>query len=306
MRSTTRRGIASVVVATSLIGLVGGVGVSPAAARGPSLDPFVCRTYTHSVAGIVNDPALNEISGMARGRRDTSVLWVNEDSGARADVHALSLTGQRRQTFRLDGVKARDWEDMDVGPGPQAGTNYLYLGDIGDNGKKWPSITIYRVPEPAVTGAGTITALAGTQALAARYPDGPHNAEAMAVAPDGTIYVITKEAKTRVYALPYPQSTTGVTTMQLVAAGTLGSRTDMSGADIRPDGRALIVRGYRSAWTWPINPGESMATTLQRTPCTTPTFRDEKGGEAIAFLDNDGSYTSSGEMINAPIRRYTL
>jgi hypothetical protein len=202
-------------------------------------------------------------------------------------------------------VKARDWEDMDVGPGPQAGTSYLYLGDIGDNGKKWPSITVYRVPEPAVAGGG-ITDLAGTQALAARYPDGPHNAEAMAVGADGTIYVITKEKTTRVYALPYPQSTTGVTTMQLVSAGTLGSRVDMSGADIRPDGRALIVRGYRNAWTWPINLGESMATTLARTPCTTATFRAEKAGEAIAFLDNDGSYTSSGEMVNALVRRYTL
>jgi hypothetical protein len=305
MRTTTRRGVASVVVAVGLVGL-GGVGVNPAAARGPSLDPFTCRTYTHSVAGSVNDAALNEISGMARGRRNTSVLWVNEDSGAKADVHALSLTGQRQQTFRLDGVKARDWEDMDVGPGPQAGTNYLYLGDIGDNGKKWPSITIYRVAEPAVTGGGGIAGLAGTQALQARYPDGSHNAEAMAVGADGTIYVITKEATTRVYALPYPQSTTGITTMQLVAAGTLGPRTDMSGADIRPDGRALIVRGYRNAWTWPINLGESMATTLSRTPCTTATFRDEKAGEAIAFLDNDGSYTSSGEMINALVRRYTL
>ena len=32
----------------------------------PSLDPFVCRTYTDSVAGTISDPALTEISGMAR------------------------------------------------------------------------------------------------------------------------------------------------------------------------------------------------------------------------------------------------
>ena len=78
----------------------------------------------------------------------------------------------------------------------------------------------------------------------------------------------------------------------------------MSGADVRMDGRALIVRGYRGAWTWPIKPGESMATTLARTPCTTPTFREEKQGEAIGFLANDGSYTSTGEMSGAPVRQY--
>jgi hypothetical protein len=128
----------------------------------------------------------------------------------------------------------------------------------------------------------------------------------MAVGLDGTIYVFTKEKSTRVYVIPYPQSTTGITTMVQIAAGTLSSRTDMSGADIRPDGRALIVRGYRNAWQWPINVGEPMATTLQRTPCTTPTFHDEVGGEAIGFLGNDGSYTSSGEMVHAPIRQYKL
>jgi len=270
------------------------------------LDPFVCRTYTHHVVGTVDDAALNEISGMARGRRDTSVLWVHEDSGAKADVHALTLTGKHRQTFRLTGVTAKDWEDMDVGPGPQAGVNYLYLGDIGDNGKSRPNIVINRVPEPAVTNASGITDLGGTQQITVKYPDGAHNAESMAVGADGTIYVITKETVTKVYAIPYPQSTSSVITMKKVAAGTLGPKTDVSGADIRPDGRALIVRGYRNAWTWPINVGEAMATTLARTPCTTNTYRDEKQGEAIAFLGNDGSYTSTGEMVNAIVRQYTL
>ena len=175
------------------VSALGVVSAAPAGAAGPSLDPFVCRTYTTSVAGTVGDPALAEISGMARGRRDTSVLWVHNDSGAKPDVHALTLTGQTRQVFRLSGATAKDWEDMDVGPGPVAGTNYLYMGDIGDNGKKRPNITVYRVPEPAVTGPATVTALAGAQPIVAAYPDGPHNAEAMAVGIDGTIYVITKE-----------------------------------------------------------------------------------------------------------------
>jgi len=312
MRSTTaRRAVSSALAIASLLGTIGAstaVSAQQPLPRigGPSLDPSVCRTYTHRVAGTLSDGALNEVSGMSRGRRDESVLWVHEDSGAKADVHALTLTGRSRQTFRLDGVTAKDWEDMDVGPGPQAGVNYLFMGDIGDGGKNRANITINRVPEPAVTGAAGITPLAGTQQIVAKYPDGARNAEAMAVGADGSIYIFTKEASTRVYVLPYPQSTTGVTTMTRLAAGVLGSRTDVSGADIRQDGRALIVRGYRSAWTWPINGGESMSTTLARTPCITATFRDERQGEAVAFLANDGSYTSTGEMVTAPVRQYTL
>lgn len=272
---------------------------------GPSLDPFVCREYDHSVAGQVSDATLTEISGMARGRRDESVLWVHEDSGAKPDVHALTLDGTVRRTFRLAGAQARDWEDMAVGPGPQVGVNYLYLGDIGDNGKRRDNIVVYRVPEPAVTD-GALANLTGVESITLKYPDGKYNSEAMAVGTNGTIYVITKSNPTRVYQAAFPQTTTGVVTMTKVPAGTLAPYYDRSGADIRMDGRAIIVRGYRGSLTWPIKPGESMATTLARTPCITKTYRDERQGEAIAFLADDGSYTTTGEMSRAPIRHFTL
>jgi hypothetical protein len=163
---------------------------------------------------------------------------------------------------------------------------------------------VYRVREPAVTGSG-LTTLAGVESITLEYPDGPHNSEAMAVGADGTIYVITKSTVTNVYMAPYPQSTSSVNTMREVPAGTLAPLADRSGADIRMDGRALIVRGYRAGWTWPIEPGETMETTLARTPCETPTFRDERQGEAVAFLANDGSYITTGEWPNAPIRHFT-
>ncbi len=271
---------------------------------GPALDPFVCRDYEHSVAGNVSDASMTEISGMARGRRDPSVLWVHEDSGAKPDVHALSLDGRVRQTFRLAGVSAKDWEDMSIGPGPSPGVNYLYLGDIGDNGKKRDFITVHRVPEPRVTG-GARASLPDFDSIRLRYPDGPANSEAMAVGIDGTIYVITKSKTTRVYMAPYPQSTSSIVTMTKVPAGKLGPKVDMSGADIRMDGRAIIIRGYRMAWTWPMRLGEPMQTVLAREPCKTPTYRPEKQGESIAFLGNDGSYTTTGEKSRAPIRHYT-
>lgn len=278
--------------------------VSPPDGSG-GLDPFVCRDYTQAVAGRVSDASLTEISGMARGRRDRSVLWVHEDSGAQPDVHALTLDGTLRQTFRLGGVTAKDWEDMAVGPGPAAGEHYLYLGDVGDNARQRDEIVVHRVREPQVSGGGLVT-LTDVDSIRLRYPDGAANSEAMAVGADRTIYVITKSKVTRVYMAPYPQSTTSVNVMEQVPAGTLGPEVDMSGADIRMDGRAILVRGYRFAWTWPIRLGEPMETTLAREPCKTPTFREEPQGEAVAFLDNDGSYMSTGEEENARVRHYTL
>jgi hypothetical protein len=278
----------------------------------PSSDPFQCANFTTRIVGNVSNSSLTEISGMARGRRDRSVLWVHEDSGAAPEVHALSLTGSFRQTFRLAGATARDWEDMSIGPGPEPGVPYLYMGDIGDNGRSRDTITIWRVPEPAVTGGGTAT-IGGAEGIVARYPRGARNAEAMAVGADGTIYVITKDKldrtgnNTEIYAIPYPQATSGVTTMQQIPAGTLGDvdRFDRSGADIRPDGRALIVRGYKAAAIWPIVPGESMATTLSREPCNANLDRNEDFGEAVAFLGNDGSYITTNEATRGPVRHYT-
>ncbi len=277
----------------------------------PSSDPFVCASFTPRIVGNVTNASLTEISGMARGRTDRSVLWVHEDSGAAPEVHAMSLEGAFRQTFRLAGATARDWEDMAVGPGPSPGVHYLYMGDIGDNGRSRDTITIWRAPEPAVTGGATAT-IGGAEGIVARYPRGARNAEAMAVGADGTIYVITKDKidrtgnDTEIYAIPYPQSTSGVTTMQQIPAGTLGrtDRFDRSGADIRPDGRALIVRGYKAAAIWPIVPGESMATTLSREPCNADLDRDESFGEAVAFLGNDSSYITTNEATRGPIRHY--
>ena len=43
----------------------------------------------------------------------------------------------------------RDWEDIALGNGPVAGTNYIYLADIGDNSIDSSQYYIYRFAEPA-------------------------------------------------------------------------------------------------------------------------------------------------------------
>ena len=67
----------------------------------------------------------------------------------------------------------------------------------------------------------------------------------------------------------------------------------------------VIIRGYKAAQVWGIVPGESMATTLSREPCKVDIADNENFGEAIGFLGNDGSYVTTTEAVNAPIRFYT-
>jgi hypothetical protein len=113
------------------------------------------------------DGGLSEVSGLVAGR-GWSGLWVHNDSGDQARFYAIGTDGTLKERFELLGVRAEDWEDMAIGPGPAEGA-YLYLGDIGDNFRARAEVVVWRVAEPRVDRAeGLITEM---EALKLRYPD---------------------------------------------------------------------------------------------------------------------------------------
>jgi len=145
------------------------------------------------------DPAVDESSGLAASRRQPGLLWTHNDSGDDPVVYCADRQARSCGAWRVAGAAARDWEDMAAGPGPRAGQSYLYLGDIGDNGRNRDQVVVYRVPEPAAPaapGAGRGTT-EPAERIPLRYADGPRNAEALLVHPTtGDIYVVVKEPLT--------------------------------------------------------------------------------------------------------------
>ena len=139
----------------------------------------------------LKDKSISESSGLAASRLTPGAYWTHNDSGDGPFVYAFNTRGDSLGVFRVAGAQARDWEDMGVGPGPQAGKSYLYLGDIGDNNKVREEIVVYRAPEPALTTATRklTKARPGTtepaEAIRLRYPDGAHDAETLLVHPAG-------------------------------------------------------------------------------------------------------------------------
>ena len=99
--------------------------------------------------GTVQSALIGEASGLAASRKNPGVLWTHNDDGP-ACVYAIAPDGKHLGVYNLEGAKMRDWEDIAIGPGPQANVDYLYVGAIGDNNSKRKSIIIYRVPEPKV------------------------------------------------------------------------------------------------------------------------------------------------------------
>lgn len=247
--------------------------------------------------GTLNNPHINEVSGIAVSRQNSSYIWTHNDSGDLNYIFLIENDGAYLGTFRLSGAENRDWEDMAIGPGPISGKNYLYVGDIGDNSGRYPINYIYRFPEPDVNLADSSAQwvdVSNVDRIPFVYPDGiMTDAETLLVDPwTKDIYIITKqEYPVTVYKLPYPQSTT--IPAVAVRYGTLPFTTATAG-DISADGKEILVKTYEKVFLWTRVEGESIRDALMKQPIRVP-YTPEMQGEAIAFPENGSGYYTLSE-----------
>ena len=255
---------------------------------------------------------ITEASGIAASRRNPGTLWIHNDSGAGPRVYALSTMGATLAIYDLGGASARDWEDIAVGPGPVAGTSYLYVGDIGDNAESRTSIDVYRVAEPDVKSGSPTTpsTLGGVERFTLTYPDRAHNAETLLVDPqNGDVYVVAKSSDgiSPVFRAAAPLKV-GTTTLERVAvlrfgvAPLVGNRTT-TGGDISAAGDEIAIRSYDSAFLWHRAPGVTIADALATAPCPIP-LQKELQGEALGFASDGSGYYSVSEGSIQPIYFY--
>jgi hypothetical protein len=104
--------------------------------------------------GTMTNGDINEASGIIASKLNPNILWTHNDSGGSAEVFAMTTAGANRGTYSVSGASANDWEDIAIGPGPVAGVQYLYSGDIGDNDGDASDVSVYRVAEPTVSDTG--------------------------------------------------------------------------------------------------------------------------------------------------------
>jgi hypothetical protein len=263
--------------------------------------------------GTLQDPAITEASGIAASRTNPGMYWVHNDSGDSARVFATDLSGAAIGRFQIDGATARDWEDIAVGPGPAAGTSYLYLGEIGGN-KGRSNLSIYRSAEPEVLlGASGVRGSVPAERIDVMYPDGlAWDAEALLVDPvTADIYVVTKggPASSIVYQLGAAEAVSGSPqTLREVASLELPAGLDgsVTGGDISPDGSLIMLRTYSRVYLWPRLTGESISDAVSAPPCSVQ-IQPESQGEAAAFQQNgrDLVLTTEGKFpeINTYARR---
>lgn len=240
-----------------------------------------------------------EISGIVASVAHEGVFYVHNDSGDTARFFAIDVTGAALATFTVPSASAVDWEDLARGPCP-TGT-CLYLGDIGDNNAVRASYAVYRIAEPTTIASAALTA----EKLGFMYPDGPHNAETLLADPaTGGLFVITKTLGTSsVYAFPLPLLPGK--TVVLKKAGDISlpiMPALITGGDVHPSGRGVLLRTYSDVWLFPQAQGMSVVDALLGAPC--PELAPiESQGEAIGWLASGAGYVTTSEGVHAPINR---
>lgn len=186
------------------------------------------------------NPEVDESSGLARSATHPGVFWTVNDSGNPPVLHAFELSGKSLGPVSVQDAHNTDWEALAYEPG------VLYIGDLGDNGSRRKEVRLWRVDEPDPKTAETVRG----RCLRVRYPDGPHNAEAM-FAWGGWLYVVVKQfgsSPIGVYRANASWSTSEQHTFQNVLRLTPGEM--ITGGDISADGTRIALTGYRHVFVY--------------------------------------------------------
>lgn len=191
---------------------------------------------------------LKESSGLAESRVHPGLYWTHNDSGHGSEIFAVDGHGVQLGRVQVEGATNHDWEDIAASRCPDGGGSCLYIADTGNNargndaGKRTVRLAV--LPEPQA-GATTATATE----YAGRVPGKHTDIEAIAVLPDGSIYLVSKGINEDVELFRWPTPLVAGTEAALERVRRLAPKAEelgdrVTGASASPDGRWVAVRTY--------------------------------------------------------------
>lgn len=270
---------------------------------------------TSELAGMLLDPQLSEISGLAASRRHPGVLWMHDDGGNPERLFAVAENGDRLATARIEGAIKTDWEDMAAFE--LDGRHYLLIADTGDNGGLRRSLQLHIIEEPERIENAR---LKPAWSIAFRWPDGARDCEAVAVdAQRRQILLISKKRQPpELFSLPLMPAGNALQTAtrigalagipepdaQLRQANAFRAKIQgqVTAADVSPDGRTLAVMTYRYLLLYPRQPQQDWAQAVAGAPKVSelPWLPQ---AEALGWSADGRFLYATGEFIPAPLYR---
>ena len=247
---------------------------------------------------------VEESSGLAVSRQYPGVLWTHNDSGDGPYLYAVGFDGSLIQRIRLSDARARDWEDISLGPCPDRWPDRrwcLYIADTGNNDRDRETLHIYVVPEPDPRGEDRLD---DYRRMRFTLPRGRDDIEALAVTSAGDALMVSKgrRGEIRAFRLTRAQIAAGVSDSDRVVPSDSwalpiepdrGARRLVTGGTVDATGR-LLVRTYTEVFVFE---GVGAAWALRLVCSINPV---EPAGEAID-VEADGSWLLTSEAGRGPL-----
>jgi len=224
----------------------------------------LCRKWDRGkYTGQLDSSIINEASGIAVSAKYPGRLYHINDSGGGPYFYTTDMSGSQTKKVKIEGFNNRrsDFEDLSLGR-CASGNKCLFIADIGDNRERREYVELIVVEELEDYGS-SVTPAANIKLV---YPDRAHNAEGIAVHPNGDIYILTKEGDldkmdaypSKLYRLSYEKrKNAGKGPVSLEYAGEidLPALIPESSAfgqlstslDISPDGKRFLILTYEDA-----------------------------------------------------------
>ncbi|MGC3948362.1 MAG: hypothetical protein QM762_28295 [Chryseolinea sp.] len=242
--------------------------------------------------GMLKSKKLSEVSGLAASVANPGMLWTLNDSGNPSEVYLIDDKTNIKMTCVLKGINNRDWEEIALGPGPEPGKQYIYVGDIGDNLAQHQYKYIYRFEEPVLRNGEEKVVITNVDEIKFSLSDERRDAEAFFVDPNTLdIYIVGKwKSPCDLYQLKNSASTKeplvaehiGTLPMSLVVA-----------ANFSDDGSELLIKTYKHVFYFKRGDDMSVVSMLKQKPVELP-YEQEPQGESIAWaIGGKGYYTLS-------------
>ena len=262
---------------------------------------------------------LPENSAAAMSRTQPGVLFTINDSGNEPVLFAIDTTGAPRGAWRVNGARNVDWEAASIGPcAPDGAPACVYIGDTGDNDDVRTTVSIYRVAEPRAQ-SGPVIGTVDAARLDYAYPDGPHDVEAMYVAPNGDTFLITKRpiadaARHLRPALVFRIPASAWSSRARLVAERVDSLEIVPGsaplrvvtdAALSPNGRHLAVRTYMQVYVFATDSATGRVDHRVAPSACNVVSLGEAQGEGIGWADDDGRLVLTSEGRGSPLELAT-
>lgn len=262
------------------------------------------------VIGQIHSADITESSGIASSKCQKNVLWTHNDSGDEAFIYAIDPSGNSLGTWKVPNVENIDWED--IASIKTAGKCYIYIGEIGDNKTKRPEHSVFRVAEPSVAAADSGSSrqspltTADADTLNFSYPDANQDAESLLVHPiSGEVYVVTKRVSgpAGIYRLKPDFNKQTIQKAEKIGELSVPAIPNgfLTGGDISPDGKRVIICDYTQAYEYVLPDGEKDFEAVWKQTPESIDIGKRKGGESVCYSADGLSLFATSEGRNSPV-----